>query len=374
MKYKYLNFVVLLLIFFFAFNCEILASGIDDIIEEQKEIYGYNDINNLVPNSAYDTAEEFGEDLSIDNVNNFLDIGKILNFLLSKFINAISGNGSLFIGLIIILFASLFVKILNENGKSDIIKILNVFIMISSSLILFNGIFKSIENLNSSINILSSFSTSLIPVLSSLIAASGRPTYSISGASTTFFAIEFLLSIITYVIIPFSNVYIAMGVGAGLSSNQNIKKLSTLIKNWSIGIYSFICCLFIGVLSIQSLLTSSGDDIARKTLKHAAGSFLPVAGGYLSEGIDTIYTCASNLKNTSGIFAIIVVFLIIISPLIDMLCKYIIIRISEIICNIFNNEILVSFFGIARDTFSILTSVILGYSMMIIISISILLI
>ena len=77
------------------------------------------------------------------------------------------------------------------------------------------------------------------------------------------------------------------------------KKLIT----WTLGL---TMTLFVGLLSLQSVIASSGDNVAVKTTKFMISSFIPAVGGSLSELFMATQGCVQLLKGTVGAAGVVI--------------------------------------------------------------------
>jgi stage III sporulation protein AE len=66
--------------------------------------------------------------------------------------------------------------------------------------------------------------------------------------------------------------------------------------------------LLCGVLGIQTTLAKGSDTLALRTARFAAGSFLPVVGGSISEALRTVSGSVQYLRSVTGTGAILVLF------------------------------------------------------------------
>lgn len=67
-------------------------------------------------------------------------------------------------------------------------------------------------------------------------------------------------------------------------------------------------------VSVQSLIARSADSVGIKTVKFAVGSFIPIAGGVLSETVSTVYGGLSYLGSVAGVFSVIAIIAVCLPP------------------------------------------------------------
>lgn len=357
--------ITIIFIFILFNTIPVYAVSVEDIIKEQKEAYNLEQLEDEIPKSAENEARDFDEALTIENVGNFLNPGKIITYIIKVLFKIAKDKGSIIIQIGAILAVSYVITTLSEVYASNgILKIVNYLSLIIASVILFESIFTTSETLISSLNDISSFMQSLIPIMATLLGASGNPASGAVGGMVLLAAVEVFAIIINSFILPCTNIYLSLGVGAGLTGNMNLKGLSAFLRNASVICITFILTIFIGIMSLQSVLAMSGDSLTKRALKFAAGSFIPIAGGPIGEGLETVFACVGSLKSSSGVFGLIVIFLVILPPILEVFFQWFILGIAVDLCNFFNNSVLSTFFSITRDVFAILMTIALGYSTM----------
>jgi stage III sporulation protein AE len=277
------------------------AATIDDIIEEQKQTYDLEQLEDQIPDSADKAARDLDEPLTLDNIASFLKPEKIFFYIVNIIIKIAGDKGSIILKIGAILAVTYIISSLSETyTNNNILKIISYISLVITSLILFETIFSTSKTLISSLNEISSFMQALIPIMTALLSASGNPASGAVGGTVLFAAIEVFSVIINSFVLPCTNMYLSLGVGAGLTGNVNLKGISAFLRNAAVICITFILTIFIGIMSLQKVLAMSGDSLTKRALKFAAGSFIPVAGGPIGEGVETVFACAGSLKSTAG--------------------------------------------------------------------------
>ena len=77
------------------------------------------------------------------------------------------------------------------------------------------------------------------------------------------------------------------------------------------------CTLFVGLLSLQSLVGGAADTLGSRAVKFSLSSFVPVVGSALSDAFSSLQGCLSLLKTTVGAFGMISTTLIVLPPLLE---------------------------------------------------------
>lgn len=139
------------------------------------------------------------------------------------------------------------------------------------------------------------------PIFATIITAIGGSSAIgfIEPAVTLLCGIE-VKTIVSFILPLFYAVTVFTIVG-NMSDNIKLDKLSKALKSigsWTLGImFSLITTL----LSVQGLVGASIDTVSIKSAKFALSSYVPILGGYLSEGFDIVCAGAVLIKNAVGL-------------------------------------------------------------------------
>jgi stage III sporulation protein AE len=97
--------------------------------------------------------------------------------------------------------------------------------------------------------------------------------------------------------------------------NKFISFLSSTFK-WIVG---FVFTMFAGLLTIQGISAGRYDTISLKATRFAMKSYIPIIGGYLSDGLDYVMLSSVLIKNAIGVAGIILLIMTILIPIINIL-------------------------------------------------------
>ena len=186
-------------------------------------------------------------------------------------------------------------------------------------------------------------------------------------------AVAFLSSIISQIfiliLVPVFIFVLVFNVVGNLSSNVKLEKLSnffTSLFKWIIGI---VFTLFIAFLSIQGITAISADGISIKTAKFALKSYVPILGGYLSDGISLIMASSVLIKNAVGVSGLVLLLATIISPVTKVLIFSLSLKLVAGIIEPLSEKRISNFiYGVAKSL-SMLVACIVGMGFMYLISV-----
>lgn len=117
---------------------------------------------------------------------------------------------------------------------------------------------------------------------------------------------NFVSNIFVTILLPIVVTMFALGLVGAISKKSKLKGLIDFfgsVFKWVIGI---VFTIYIGFMSIQGITASTADGISIKTAKYAIKNYVPMLGGYISDGFELARAGALIVKNAlgfSGIFA-----------------------------------------------------------------------
>ncbi len=176
-----------------------------------------------------------------------------------------------------------------------------------------------ITSVASSFSALGNLSASLLPLICALYALGGN--VGAAAATTTGLSVYMTLmeELVGKTILPFCALCMVLALMGALDpSLRTGSLLSTLKKNYTT-LLGFLMMLLLAMLGGQTLLAASGDSLAMRSVKFAAGSILPVVGGSIAELLRSVSAGVGYLRSTLGICALLLLVLTLLPILIRLL-------------------------------------------------------
>lgn len=164
-----------------------------------------------------------------------------------------------------------------------------------------NVIAKAVEVINGA----SGFMLLYVPIMTGLIASSGHQVSASSYYTMLMGAGQVITQLSSKLIAPVMNVFLALSVTSSLSPRLNLSSLCTSIYKCNKWVLTLAMSIFVTVLSAQTFVSSSLDNVSRRALRFTISSFVPVVGGVLSETITAFSGSLELLKSGAGVFIII---------------------------------------------------------------------
>lgn len=158
----------------------------------------------------------------------------------------------------------------------------------------------------------------IFPILLTLLTAVGG-TVSVGIYQPAIALISnVFVSFVTYVLLPIFIFSIVFSIVGNLSNNVRLDKFVSFLQStfkWSIGLCFTI---FLGFVSIQGVMAGAVDGLSIRTAKYAIKSYVPIVGGYVSDGLSIIMASSMLIKNAVGGVGLFLLMTTIVSPIIDL--------------------------------------------------------
>ncbi len=300
-------------------------------------------------------------------VNNSLMYKAVLKILGKEIVSSITIIGSL---LAIIVIHSILKSIsenLGNNNTSQIAYFVEYILIITMIMANFAVIIESIKN---TISNLVGFMNCLVPILISLIIATGQVASGAVLQPILIFAVIFIGNIINLVILPITTASMILSIASNISDKVQIGNLAKFFKSSITWFLGFIITIFVGLLSLEGTLTSSVDGITIKGIKSAASTFIPVVGKALGDSVDTVLGATSLIKNSVGFVGIVIVIAICILPIVKLIILNIMYSLLGAVSEPLADKKIVNVIGQVSGVFKILLGIMFFVSVLLIVGIA----
>lgn len=345
---------------------------INDVNEKVKENANFDEYikaiddelkkNNIDDIDIYDMSNSLLEDGSIDFNNLFF---KILGLFSKEFKNVINSAVIIFI---IVLVMSVLSSFELEKG-SQILNIANLVCFFTLATIIIKSFIEIIEVFKNTITSLTTLMQIVSPFLMAILISTGAISTTGIIKPLVLFIASAVGFIINYIVVPFISISASLKIINNFSDNIKIGKMSSLFSSSALWIVSISFTIFLGILSLETTISSSVDSLAVKTMQNAVSNFVPVVGKFFSDSFETVVGATKVISNVSGVIGIITIVTIAIIPVLKILCVYLLYQIlSAIIEPICNNKTLSNFISDFAGLYKLLLGILIGVSILFVIS------
>lgn len=204
----------------------------------------------------------------------------------------------------------------------------------------------------------------LFPILLGLLTAIGG-TASVAVYQPMVSVLSVIISqIMVTVILPLFIFGYIFNILGNLSPTIKIKKFTSFtssVSKWLIGI---IFTVFTAFLSVQGITASIYDGVSVKTAKFAISHYIPIIGGYLSDGFNLILAGSVLVKNAIGVAGLFVLAATVIVPVIKIIILMLTLKLTAAILEPISDEGFSKFIEGAAKSLSMLIIILLSVAFM----------
>ena len=273
--------------------------------------------------------------------------------------------------LVIIVIHTILKSIIENIGNESSAKIAYFvqYLMIVSLVI---QSFSSILQLTKeTISNLCSFINLLIPLLTTLMITTGCINISNIFQPFILFLSSSIGNLFSSIIIPILLVSISISIVSNISDKVQLNKLSKFLRSSAVWLVGIVLTAFTGLISVESTLGSSVDELASKTTKATISNLIPVVGKILGDTTEAVIGCTNILKNAVGVIGLLIILGIVLVPIIKILILWIMFLITSAACEIIADEKIVKLIDQIADSYKVLLAILFSISVIFFISISI---
>ena len=301
----------------------------------------------------------------IENGEGNLSVSTVISAVVSLFFKEVKTVLSLAFSIVVIgIICSLF-KNLQSSFSSEGISQIAFFACYAILIILLSKTFIISLSLAKDVIVqIATFMDKVLPLLAALLIASGGLTQAATMDPIILGATILIPIIYLNIIIPLILITFVLQFANNISTEPKLSNLCGLIKKSTVWIQGFIITVFIGVLTIRGISSSTIDAVTWKTTKFTIDNFIPIVGKSLSDAISSVAGYSLIIKNAIGSIGLIVIILIIIYPIIKIVLSSLIFKLSAALLEPITDKRITSSIAAAGESLILIMSCVLCVSLM----------
>ena len=311
--------ILLLLPILLLLSSPVLA---ESTVRQQAELYGADRLQ-----SALDAEEQslLAEISPTDSADFFGQLMKLLSNVLGSFGQDLRATAKTTALLAAVLILCSFAENLQTDLSRHAVSLAGA---LAITAICTQDIHSMVGLAERTLDEISAFTSLLLPVMSSVLTASGA-----AGSASALYVgsalfMDVLLRVIRQLLIPLVYAYIVLAAVECAVSQDRLEKLRELI-GWVIKtMLKGVMYLFTGYLAVTGIISGTADAAALKAAKAAISTALPVVGSIVSDAAGSILAGAAILKSTAGVFGLLALLAIGLGPFLQIGAGYLALRLS----------------------------------------------
>lgn len=291
------------------------VSANNEVIDKVKETYDLYDTINLL--------EEYTDELDLNSIANSLlkgegvDTSSILDTFFNLFFKEIKIELKTFVRILVVIVLLAVINCL-ELEKGSIEKIVGVIsFLVITSMILKNYI-EMVELFKNTISNLTKVTEIVSPVLLTLLIATGEIVTSGIVGPVIMFLTSLSGVIVDFIVLPLLNITLVFKIISSISESINLDGLGSFFSKFAMWTTSIVFALVLGVLGLESTVTTSVDAVTVKTTQAAVSNLIPVVGKFVSDSAELLMGASEVIGKTVGTLGIVVIVVAVSMPAIKL--------------------------------------------------------
>lgn len=353
-----------------------IEENISENITNQLGSLDLANIEQLVDNLTNSQLDIFGDSSFISKVENVINgefkIGQksvfssILNLIFDDILKFIPMLASIVVIAIVCGFVSNLRGENNAKSIGDIIHFLCYGVII---ILIMGGVVNLINITTSTLNFLKGQMEVVFPILLTIMTAIGGTASVAVYQPAVALLSSFIMQIFTSVLMPIFIFILIFTIISNLTSTVKLDKFSKFLGSTFKWIIGGVFTIFMAFLAIQGITANTYDGVSIRTAKYAMRSYIPLLGGYLSEGFDVILASSVLIKNAIGASGLLLMFAVILSPIIQIIVFSLILKLAAAILEPLTDSRISEFVYSIAKSLTLLVVMILGVAFMYLITV-----
>ncbi|HEY8444040.1 MAG TPA: stage III sporulation protein AE [Clostridia bacterium] len=322
---------------------------INSLDDKQKQIFGNSSFLNRVRqllNGNYETKDIFGAIL-------FILLGDITAFL--PILATVVGISTLCSILSNLQFNS------SSKGSSKVIYFAcygAVILSVSGAMFYLITLTKNtIESMQNQIAL-------IFPILLGVLTAIGGTTSVAVYQPMVSVLSVVIIKVMVNIILPLFIFGYVFNIIGNLSSTIKLKKFTSFASSFSKWLIGIIFTVFTAFMSIQGITASVHDGVSIRTAKFAISHYIPIIGGYLSDGFNLIMAGSVLIKNAVGVAGLFLLASTILAPVIKIIIMNLTLKLTAAILEPLAPQGFSDFVSGAAKSLNMLVAIILSVAFM----------
>ena len=295
-----------------------LQKFIDSLSAQEKNAININDVKSTLKALVNGQTEDF--------------FSKLINLLAGTLGTYFAGFLPSFITIIVIcLLKNMLGNLTGSLAGKSTTEVVHVVCYCAVIIVLITGIGSVISTVTQTVALLVGFARAIFPILLTVLSMLGGATTVATYTPLMAVLSGFIMKLITAGIVPAFIATIVFSVVGNISKNVKLDKLTKVIKSASTWLIGIVFGLFATFLTVQGITGGVVDKFGFNVAKFALSSYVPVLGGYLSDGFDLLSTSLVLVKNAVGYTGAVILVCIVLFPLVKVVIFTLALRLTSAI-------------------------------------------
>lgn len=344
-------------------NSELLQD--EGFKEQMNSLYDY--INNMKSDvelmNELDPSEYFKSYLENGEGNiSFQDLGGAVVSFVFKEVKTVM---TLSLSIIVIAIMCSLIKNLQASFSNESISNVAFYACYSLLIVILSKSFLvSLTIATDVITKIADFMAALLPILVIMLGSAGGLTQAATMDPIILGATIIIPRIYLTIIIPLILMSFVLQFANNMSSEHKISNLCKLLKQITLWLQGIILTVFIGLLTVRGITSSTIDAVTLKTAKFAIDNFIPIVGKSFSDAISAVAGYSLIIKNAISSIGLIVIIILMLYPVLKLTLMAFVYKLSAALIEPISDKRITSSIAAAGESLVLIMSCVLSVSLM----------
>jgi len=275
------------------------------------------------------------------------------------------------------LFSIMLISVIVNNTEDSLSKktlsgMFGVISVLISVGIISDSVSECINTSSEALTSGSRFMIGYVPVFAGITASSGSITSAAAYNLLVILVSQSATQLFANIIIPVMSLCMAMGIVEAINPDFRLSGITEGVKKGVTFLIGLIMTIFIGLMSLQSIVGASADTLGVKAAKYMVSNWIPFVGGAIADTYTTVKHSLGLLRGGAGFLGISVIFVMIVPPLVEIAAMRLVFSAADIISDLFGASQMKILLKNTGWILSIMLSILICFAVMLIISTTIL--
>lgn len=290
---------------------------------------------NLTP-EARELLEDNG--LTVDNPEAMAEITPkdVFRYVWEEFKKSLVKPLAVLVSLLAVILVSALIEGMEDSiPNKSLSGIFGVICVLISVGIISESVSGSISRAAEALDSGGTFMIGYVPVFAGITASSGGVTSAVAYNMLVVLVAQVTVQLSGEMIVPALSVCMALGIVEAINPGFKLSGITEALKKAVTFIMGFIMTIFIGLLSLQSIVGASADTLGVKAAKYVVSNFIPVIGGAVADTYATVKNSLGLLRGGVGFIGIAAIFVMILPPVLDITAMRLVFAAADVAAELF---------------------------------------
>lgn len=216
------------------------------------------------------------------------------------------------------------------------------------------------------IQYLTSFMTAMFGVMEFLWTVGGNVAEAALTGSSMFLALTVLENIAEYVLSPLLMLCFALALVTSMCGE--LRGIASFVRTTFSTVLGFVTMLLMTMIGSQNTIAQSADNHLMRTVRFAAGAFIPVVRGAVSEAASTIAGGIDILKSMTGTVGVVILLVTTLPVILSLFLERASFHLAAESARIMGIESAAGFLGEVKSLFDLAIGLVCAFDMMFVFS------